>query len=106
MAASVFKQATQDLRRFHRARTPLKRELYSDAYSWVMSEDAEWPFSFRNVCRLLQLSAEEARQELLGDPAFSPLGRWTRRCGRTAGRLRTSFNRLFPNGRDATARYA
>ena len=106
MAAGVFKQAKQDLRRFHRARTPLERELYSDAYSWVMSEDAEWPFSFRNVCWLLNLSPEEARQELLGDLAFRPLGRWTRRCAQTAGRLQTSFNRLFANGRDATARYA
>jgi hypothetical protein len=106
MAAGVFKQAKQDLRRFHRARIPRERELYSDAYSWVMSEDAEWPFSFRNVCRLLNLSPEEAQQELLGDLAFGPLGRWTRRCGRTAGRLQTSFNQVFANGRDASARYA
>lgn len=106
MAAGVFKQAKQDLRLFHRARIPRERELYSDAYSWVISEDAEWPFSFRNVCQLLDLSPEETRQELLGDLAFGPLGRWTRRCGRTAGRLQTSFNRLFVNGRDATARYA
>lgn len=106
MAAGVFKQAKQDLRRFYHARTPLEREFYSDAYSWVMSEDAEWPFSFRNVCRLLNLSAEEARQELLGDLAFSPLGRWTRRCGRTVGRLQTSFSHLLANGRDASARYA
>lgn len=106
MAAGVFKQAKQDLQRFHRARIPRERELYSDAYSWVMSEDAEWPFSFRNVCRLLHLSPEETRQELLGDLAFGRLGRWTRRCGRTAGRLQTSFNQLFANGRDASARYA
>ena len=106
MAAGVFKQAKRDLRRFHRAVTPLKRELYSDAYSWVMSENAEWPFSFRNVCRLFNLSPEEARQELLGDLAFRPLGGWTRRCGRTAGRRRTSINPRFPDDRDAIARYA
>lgn len=106
MAAGVFKQAKHDLRRFHRATTPLKHELYSDAYSWIMSEDAEWPFSFCNVCRLLNLSPEEARQELLGDLAFGPLGRWTRRWGRTAGRLQTSFNQVFANGRDANATYA
>jgi hypothetical protein len=106
MAAGVFEQARHDLRRFHRARSPLKRQLYSDAYSWAMSEDAEWPFSFLNVCRLLNLSPEQARQELLGDLAFGLLGRWTRRCGRTVGRLQTSFNQLFSNGRDATARYA
>lgn len=106
MAAGVFKQAKHDLRRFHHAMKPHERELYSDAYSWVMSEDAEWPFSFRNVCQLLHLSPDEARQELLGDLAFGPLGRWTRRCGRTAGRLQTSVSQLFANGRDASARYA
>lgn len=106
VAAGVLKQAKQDLRRFHRVRTPLERELYSDAYSWVISEDAEWPFSFRNVCQLLHLSPEEAQQELLGDLALGMLSRWTRRCGRTAGRLQTSFNQLFTNGRDASARYA
>jgi hypothetical protein len=106
MAAGVLKQAKRDLRRFHRARTAPKRELYSDAYNWVTSEDTEWPFSFCNVCRVLNLSPEEARRELLGDLAFAPLGRWTRRCGRTAGRLQNSFNQLFANGRDASARYA
>ena len=106
LAAGVLKQAAQELRRFYRATTPVERELYSEVYSWVMSEDAEWPFSFLNVCRLLNLSPAESRQELLGDLAFGRLGRWTRRCGRTAGRLQTSFNRLFANGRDATARYA
>ena len=106
MAAGVFKQAKHDLRRFHRAKSAPGCELYSDAYNWVMSEDAEWPFSFRNVCGLLNLSPEEARQELLGDLAFGPLGRWTRRCERTAGRLQTSFNQLLANGRDANATYA
>ena len=106
MAAGVFKQAKQDLQRFHRARTPLERELYADAYGWVMSEETEWPFSFRNVCQLLHLSPEATRQELLGDLAFGPLGRWTRRCARTAGRLQTSFHQLFAHGRDARARYA
>jgi hypothetical protein len=106
MAAGVFEQAKRDLRRFQRARTAPKRELYSDAYSWVMSEDTEWPFSFRNVCRVLNLPPEETRQELLGDLAFGSLGRWTRRCGRTADRLQTSFNQLFASRRDATAKYA
>ena len=106
MAAGVLKQAKHDLRRFHGARIPRERELYADALSWVMSEDVAWPFSFRNVCQLLALSPEQARQELVGDLAFGPLGRWTRRCGRTAGRLQTSLHQLFAHGRDANAKYA
>lgn len=106
MAAGVFKQAKQDLRRFHCTRIPLERELYSDAYSWVMSEDAEWPFSFRNVCQLLNLSPEEARQELLGDLSLGPLSCWMRRCGRGARRFQISVGQLFVSERNASGAYS
>ncbi|MGB6313504.1 MAG: hypothetical protein WBG13_13230, partial [Pseudolabrys sp.] len=53
LAAGVLKQAAEDLRRFHGATSKVERELYLDADSWVMSDDCSWPFSFPNVCRLL-----------------------------------------------------
>jgi hypothetical protein len=106
LAAGVLKQAAQDLRRFHNATSRVERELYFDAHRWVMSDDYSWPFSFPNVCQILNRQPEELRQELVGDLAFGPFGQWTRRCGRTAGRLQTFFNQLFANGRDASARYA
>jgi hypothetical protein len=53
LAAGALKQAARDLRRFHGAATAIERELYLDAYSWLMSDDCSWPFSFLNVCRLL-----------------------------------------------------
>ena len=46
LAAGVLNQAAQDLRRLHGATTRVERELYYDAYSWVMSDDNSWPFSF------------------------------------------------------------
>jgi hypothetical protein len=67
LAAGVLKQATQDLRRFHRARSESQQELYFDAYSWVMSDDYGWPFSFLNVCLLLGLALADVRHELLGN---------------------------------------
>ena len=39
LAAGVLKQAKQDLRRFHGAPSTIERELYLDAYRWVMSDD-------------------------------------------------------------------
>ena len=39
LAAGVLKQAEQDLRRFHGAAGTIERELYLDAYRWVMSDD-------------------------------------------------------------------
>jgi hypothetical protein len=93
LAMGVLKQAAQDLRRFHGATSRVERELYYDAYSWVMSDDYSWPLSFQNVCQILNRAPEELRQELVGDLAFGPLGLWARRCGRVARRF---FDSLRP----------
>ena len=39
-----------------------------------MSDDFSWPFSFPNVCRLLNRAPDELRQELVGDLVFGPFG--------------------------------
>src|ERR1700745_2763463 len=44
LAAGVLKQAENDLRRFHRGTSKVERELYLDAYRWMMSDDCSWPF--------------------------------------------------------------
>ena len=91
LAARVLKHAAQNLRRFHNATSQVERELYYDAYRWVMSNDYSWPFSFQNVCRLLNCAPDELRQELVGDLAFGPFGQWARRCGRAISRVLDSF---------------
>jgi hypothetical protein len=83
LAVGVLKQASQDLRRFYSRNGKVERELYFDAYSWVMSDDYSWPFSFLNVCRLLNRSADQLRQELLGDLSLGWFRQWARRCQRT-----------------------
>jgi hypothetical protein len=87
LAAGVLKQAAQDLRRFRGATSRVERELYLDAYRWIISDDYSWPFSFPNVCRLLNRVPEDLRQELVGDLAFGPFGQWARRCGRAVRRF-------------------
>ena len=59
LADGVLKQAAQDLRRFHGAVSASERELYLDAYRWVMSDDSSWPFSFLRVCESLNLVPED-----------------------------------------------
>jgi hypothetical protein len=86
LAAAVLKQATQDLRRFHGATSRVERELYYD-YSW--------PFSFPNVCRLLNRLPEDLRQELVGDLAFGPFGQLARRCSRAVRRFLDSLTQRF-----------
>jgi hypothetical protein len=87
LADGVLKQAARDLRRFHGAVSAIERELYLDAYRWVMSDDFTWPFSFLNVCGLLNLSPEDVRQELVSDLSLGAFSQWARRCRRTARRL-------------------
>jgi hypothetical protein len=104
LAAGVLKQAAQDLRRFHGATSTIERELYRDAYRWLTVDECSWPFSFQNVCQLLNLSPENVRLELIGDLSLGAFLYWTRCCGRAANRLRISFRQLFVSERKASAR--
>lgn len=99
LAARVLKQAEHDLRRFHSANSSIERELYRDAYSWVISDECTWPFSFLNVCQLLNLSSEDIRHELLGDLSLGPLSRWSRHCVRVARRLQLPFSQFIASER-------
>jgi hypothetical protein len=90
LAAGVLKQAARDLRRFRGADRGLKRELYLDAYSWITANDFSWPYSFVNVCELLDVSPEVVRAEVLADASLGWLDYWTQRAGRLSGKLRAS----------------
>src|SRR6266566_2102543 len=100
LAAGVLKQAAHDLRRFHAATKGVKRELYLDAYSWIISNDFSWPYSFVNVCKLLDVCPEVIRTEILADASLSWLDYWTQRAGRVSRKLGTSFVGVFASCRD------
>jgi hypothetical protein len=95
LAAGVLKQAAQDLERFSGRTSRVERELYHDAYSWVMSDDFSWPFSFQNVCGLLNRAPDDLRQELIGDLSFGCFGRCSRRCSRGLRRFLGSLTQRF-----------
>jgi hypothetical protein len=102
LASGVLKQAAHDLRRFHGATTAVERELYLDAYRWVRSDDCSWPFSFLNVCQLLDLEADIVRLELLADASVGLFTYWARRCARAARSLQDFSNRVFTKKRRST----
>jgi hypothetical protein len=89
LAAGVLKQAEQDLRRFHGAVSAIERELYVDAYRWVISDDCNWPFSFLMVCQLLNLVPEDVRNDLVGQLPLGTFSRWVRHCARGVQCLQT-----------------
>jgi hypothetical protein len=102
LASGILKQATQDLRRFHGATSAVERELYHDAYSWVISDDCSWPFSFLNVCQLLRLAPEIQRQDLLGDASLGLFGHLSRRYARAAQSVHTFSDRVFTKSHRST----
>jgi hypothetical protein len=93
LAKGVLVQAKQDLRRFRAAEDCIGREIYADAYSWVVSDDLWWPYSFLNVCEVIGLSPEVLREELL---ANTQLG-WYSHSRRIAQRMSTSMRGSFAN---------
>ena len=95
LAAGVLKQAASDLRRFRTASRGLKRELYLDAHSWISGNDFSWPYSFMNVCKLLDVSPDVVRGEVLADASLSWLDYWTQRAGRLSRKMQSSLVRVF-----------
>lgn len=93
LAKGVLRQAAKDLRAFHDAHESTGRELYRDAYSWVISNDLSWPYSFVNVCESLGLSAEFVRSELLADARSG----WYSHSRLIARRISTSFKGSLTN---------
>jgi hypothetical protein len=103
LASGILKQAAQDLRRFHGATSAVERELYHDAYRWVISDDCSWPFSFLNVCQVLNLAPETVREEVLGDLSLGAFGYLIRRCGRAARKFQIFLGNIFTNERTTNA---
>ena len=76
LAIAVLQDAVDCYQKHLRARDRKARQLFVDAEEWITSDDRTWPFSFDNVCDLLQISPEYLRSGLavwkerqLGEPA-------------------------------------
>jgi hypothetical protein len=101
LATGVLKQAAHDLRRFHTATKGVERDLYLDAYSWIRANDFSWPYSFVNVCKLLDVCPEVVRAEILADALLGSFSYWMKRGGRFASTLRTYLVRPFVRNRSS-----
>ena len=107
LAKGVLVQAKRDLRRFRTAQDRIGREIYLDAYRWIVSDDLWWPYSFLNVCEVLGLSPEVLRMQLLADTQSG----WYSHSRRIAQRISTSVRGSLANvfgtqGRVARSRHS
>lgn len=64
LAIAVLQDAVDCYQKHFRARERKARQLFVDAEEWIASEDRSWPFSFDNVCDLLQINPEYLRRGL------------------------------------------
>ncbi len=101
LAIGVLRQAVHDLRKFRSATRGLERDLYLDAYSWIMADDSFWPYSFLNACKLLHLSAEAIRGEVLADLSLGWFDHWLKLTRRLARSFPASCIRVLRMSRDA-----
>jgi hypothetical protein len=67
LAAAVLKLAFEDLQKHRQATDMRRRRAFRDAYVWVKSNERRWPYSFLNVCDMLDLSPQMLRGKLLTD---------------------------------------
>jgi hypothetical protein len=101
MANGVLIQAKRDLRRFRGAQDPVGRQMFQDAYSWFVSNDFSWPYSFLNVCEILGLTPDYVRDDLLGPTPPGCYARSRRGMQRVSASFRGSLDRLFLTRRGA-----
>ncbi len=65
LAAAVLKLAFEDLQKHRNATEVRRRRAFRDAYTWITSNERRWPFSFLNVCDMLDISPTTLRSKLL-----------------------------------------
>jgi hypothetical protein len=103
LAIGVLKQAVHDLRRFRGATGKLERELYLDAYRWITANDFGWPYSFVNICEVLDVPPEILQAELLGDVSLGWFAYWRKLGARVARSVRVSMVGVLPKSRAGDA---
>lgn len=65
LIAAMLQDAVECFQKHLFAADRKKRQLFRDAEQWICSTDRQWPFSFENVCEMLQLDPGYIRQGLL-----------------------------------------
>lgn len=64
LVIAMLQDAIECFQKHRSARDENGRQLFEDARDWIESDDRRWPFSFENVCALLNLHAGYIRRGL------------------------------------------
>jgi hypothetical protein len=61
---AMLQDAIECFQKYRYAKDENARALFEDAREWLASGDRKWPFSFENVCGILNLSPDYLRRGL------------------------------------------
>jgi hypothetical protein len=62
---AVLRTAVQDFQQYVHPQSAIEKKLFHEAEEWILEKDADWSFSFENICEALQLQPGYIRQGLL-----------------------------------------
>jgi hypothetical protein len=65
LAVAILQDAIECFQKHACSRDRKARQLFLDAEDWIREEDRSWPFSFENICELLQINSGYLRRGLL-----------------------------------------
>lgn len=68
-------ESTIDAYRKHKNREGAKPLEFLEAEDWLLSNDAEYAFSFRNVCEQLNISPSALRKKIFSDEELKKIKR-------------------------------
>ncbi|MGH7790133.1 MAG: hypothetical protein ACRERC_24920 [Candidatus Binatia bacterium] len=64
LVIAMLQDAIECVQKYRFATDENGRGLYEDARDWIASEDRRWPFSFENICGVLNLHPDYLRRGL------------------------------------------
>lgn len=64
LVIAMLQDAIECVQKYRFATDENGRELYRDAREWIASDDRRWPFSFENICGVLNLHPDYLRRGL------------------------------------------
>ena len=64
LVLALLEDAVHCFKKYRFAKAESARELYEEARDWFESSDRTWPFSFENVCMILNIDPDYMREGL------------------------------------------
>ena len=61
---AVLHDAIRCVEQYRCVKSPRNRRLFDEVERWLLASESDWPYSFENICAVLELDANAVRQRL------------------------------------------